>query len=393
MKLKSLLFLSSLALASLASADVHVICRLAPGAPADLVGATYGLTVLDTTGGAPFVLFSAVDSNTATAARNSMLSDGRVVWTEDDLPIASPEGQKGSTLPAVGDRALLQSANLLFLKQIRWSAGSSVTAGRQVRVAVLDTGLSPRIPKLWGKVVASANFVEGFGPAFDQPMGTDSNNDGISDRLTGHGSMVAGIVDQVSPLSQLIIARVADSDGNATSWRLIKGLAFAAVNGAEVANISLGTLTRIPAMTDVLDWTGSQNLTVIAAAGNNAVKDLCYPARVRNSIAVGGLNANNTKAPFSNWDRQIAVSAPAVGIASYDWTGNVCVWSGTSFSTPMVSGAVAEYLRFNVSKGTPSRINSALKSSVTNIDALNPGFRNFLGGLLDCGKLVSQARR
>ena len=205
--------------------------------------------------------------------------------------------------------------------------------------------------------------------------------------------MVAGIVDQVSPQSQLIIARVADSDGAATTWRLIKGLAFAAVNGAEIANVSLGTLSQIPAMADVIDWTTTQNLTVVAAAGNNATNDLCYPARVRNAIAVGGLTATNTRASFSNWDRKIGVSAPAVGIASYDWTGNITIWSGTSFATPMVSGAIAEYLRFSRRTGTPSRISSALKSSVTNIDALNPANRRSLGGLLDVSKLIIFANK
>ncbi len=393
MKLKSFLLFSSFALASLASADVHVICRLAPGTPANLVGASYGLALLDTTAGAPFALFSATDQTASTAARNAMLTDPRVLWSEDDNPITSPEGQKGSTLPAVGDRALLQNANSFFLKQIRWNSVAAATRGRQVRVAILDTGLSPRIPALWSKVVDSANFVEGFGGAFDQPMGVDSNRDGIADRLTGHGSMVAGIVDQISPLSQLIIARVADSDGQASTWRLIKGLAFAAASGAEVANVSLGTLTQIPAMADVIDWTTTQSMTVVGAAGNNGVRGLCYPARVRNAIAVGGLNANATKASFSNWDGHIGVSAPAVGIASYDWTGGIAVWSGTSFSTPMASGAIAEYLRFSASKGSPSRISNALRSSVANIDRLNPTYKSSLGGLLDCTKLLGLARR
>lgn len=393
MKGNIFLILGAMALASFSSADVNLICRLAPGVSATDVASSYGISVVDTTAGAPFVLFSAVDSTKSTAVRNSMLLDSRVLWSEDDTPITAPEGQKGSTLPAVGDRATLVNANQFYLRQINWNPFSASLAGRGVRVAILDTGLSAQLPALWRKVAASANFVEPGTAAIDQPLGTDSNQDGRADALTGHGSMVAGIVDQISPNSQLVIARIADSDGNATTWRLIKGLAFAATQGAEIANVSLGTLSKIPALTDVLDWTGSLNLTVVASAGNNGINDLCYPARIRNAIAVGGLGATNSKASFSNWDRQIAVSAPAIGIFSYDWNGQISYWSGTSFSAPMVSGAIAEYLRFAGTKGTPSRINNALKSSVTNIDRFNPSYKSMLGGLLDCTKLLGQARK
>lgn len=393
MKLRTLTALFGLVAAVVCHANVPFIARLADGADAYQVGAVHRVGVLEQTDQAPFVLFDAPDQASATAARALMAFDPNVIWTEDNVNLAAPEGQrKGSTLPAVGDRTSNLNANRDALSQINWNSSIASAPGRTVKVAILDTGLSPYAGSVWNKVIASENFVEAGAPAYDVPQNTDSNGDGLFDQMTGHGTMVAGIIDQVSPQSQFVVARVADSDGNSSTWRLIKGVAFAAVNGAELANVSLGTLTRIPAMTDVLDWSSTRNLTVVAAIGNNGVNDACSPARIRNAICVAGVTASNTKCSFSNWDGVCLVSAPAEGICSTDWTGGMGVWSGTSFSTPFVTGSLAEMLRRNGPRGDSSRLSSALKSTVTDISKQNPLYKSRLGGLLNVAKLMTQAR-
>lgn len=393
MKLRLLTALCGLVAASICHANVQIIARLADGAEPGQVAATYGLAVLDQTDQAPFVLFDAPDVSSATVARTLMTLDANVIWTEDNFNLAAPEGQrKGSTLPAVGDRTSNVNANRNALSQIGWTPTIASAPGRTVKVAILDTGLSPFAGAIWNKVIASANFVELTSPAYDIPQNTDSNRDRLFDQMTGHGTMVAGIVDQVSPQSQFIVVRVADSDGNSTTWRLVKGIAFATVNGAELANVSLGTLTRIPAMSDVFDWSTARNLTVVAAIGNNGIRDACSPARIRNAICVAGLTSANLKSSFSNWDSVCLASAPAEGICSTDWSGSMAVWSGTSFSTPFVTGGLAEFLRRNGSLGSSSTLSSVLKSTVTDIGKLNPLYKGRLGGLLNVAKLIQQAR-
>lgn len=377
------------ALAGAAFAQTNLICRLAPGVTPVSVAATYGIQLVDSTEGAPFAYYSLPSGVSGDGIRIRMLGDARITWADDDAGLAVPEPlKKGSTLPAIGGRSALYEANTNFLNQIHWSKSLSQGPGRPVRVAILDTGLSPFQPYLWQKVVSSLNVIEPNLPAYDIPQGQDTNDDGVLDGSTGHGTMVAGVVDQISPNSSFVIARVADSDGNASGWTLIKGLAFAVTEGAEVANVSLGTLDRIKAMTDVMEWCESNNLVVVAAIGNNNLRTACFPAGVRNAICVGGLLPNNTKAPFSNWENSCLVSAPATGIVSQDWDGHIGIWSGTSFAAPIVTGAVVEGLRRNSSFISAARVRSGLKSCGGDLDKLNPSYKGQLGKSIDFGTFV-----
>ncbi len=376
--------------AGFASAQTSIICRVTPGTNPAQIATKYGLTLQDSTSGAPFALYAATDERTL----GNLKHDPSIVWLEDDCDVVSPEDEskgkptKGGGLPAVGSRSTLQTINKNLLRQINWNKTLSLSSGRTVKLAILDTGLAPKQTTLWAKVDASMNAVEPDQPAYDIPQGTDSNGNGIVDEAVGHGTMIAGIVDQVAPQVHLVVARVADSDGSATGWRVIKGLAFAVTSGAEVANVSLGTLLEVPALSDVIDWCTENNLLVVAPIGNNGQSAACYPAKFGDVICVGGLDAVNRKAWFSNWHTSCAISAPAIGFASQFWDGSLAVWSGTSFASPVVAAAVADGLRH----GNPTNV-SNLKDAVianrTSILRLPPRYLGRLGGLIDYTKLVN----
>jgi subtilisin family serine protease len=186
-----------------------------------------------------------------------------------------------------------------------------------------------------------------------------------------------------------VIARVADSDGTATAWTVIKGLAFAVVNRAEVANISLGSVDGIPALTDVLDWCELNRLLVVSGSGNANTGRAFYPARISKVICVTGLDPDNLKAAFSNWDGKARSAAPATGIVSQWWDGHMGVWSGTSFSSPMAAGAIADCLR-RVGPNLPlGLMRDVIEQSGRNLDALNPDYSGELGTLLDVQRLNS----
>jgi len=385
--------LAALGLTVAGHADAYIISRLKPGINPKVIAKAYNITLLDYITGGPFAYFKSPTKDGADLAESQMATDPRVVWAEDDAGMQSPEPQKGSTLPAVGDRKALYDANTEFLNQITWDGKIASKPGRQVLVAILDTGLSPNQPYLWEKVDSCLNVIENGVLPYDLPHNSDTNKDGVYDGMTGHGTMVAGVLDQISPQSRFVIVRVADSDGMASAWSVIKGLAFSVKAGAEVANVSLGTLNNIPAMSDVIEWCANQNLTVVAAIGNNAKPLACYPARISKAICVGGLLPNSTKAPFSNWSGVCLVSAPATGIVSQDWTGKMANWSGTSFSTPMVSGTIAEALRINTTKAVaPSRMRANIKRNGNSLDSINPSFAGKLGTLLDFSRFITNFR-
>lgn len=386
--------LAALTLPNLAGAEALLIARLQPNVSAAAMARKYAITLKDTTSGAPFALYSVATQSLADQMAAKMERDtANFAWVEDDDDISSPEGlarafpKKGGGLPAVGDRYALQTINKGLLDEIAWSPALANANGRAVRLAILDNGVSPKAKAIWMKVEASANYVEAGQAAYDIPRKVDSNKNGIVDEAVGHGTMVAGLVDQVAPKVRLVVARVADSDGNATAWTVIKGLAFAVTSGAEVANVSLGSWTEVPALSDTLDWCEEKKLLVVAAIGNNGAKGACYPAIISNCVCVGGLNPDATKASFSNWSSTCDVSAPATGVASQYWDGELAVWSGTSFSTPLVSAAVADILRRIPNPG-PNQLRKALTKSVDSLNTINPAYKGQLGGLLDIVRLA-----
>lgn len=392
-RIRNLKLWTTLALACSAvfcCADTQLIVRLQPNADASLLARKYGISLQGQTANAPFALYGISASLDAGKIEAAIQADSAVVWAEEDEGVGTSDCQsaiKGSGIPAIGGRSLLYKINGGLLSQINWSSKLAASPGRTVRIAIIDTGLSVNQKALWEKVDASANFVEN-GVANDGPNNTDTNGNGIIDEGAGHGTMIAGIIDEIAPQTRFVIARSADSDGMATLWTVIEGLAFAASSGAEVANLSLGTPNSLSALPDVIDWCESQNMMVVSGIGNNGTRDALFPARYSKVICVAGLNPDSTKAYFSNFDSKTNSACPATGIVSEWWDGHLGVWSGTSFSSPMVAAAIADCLRRRSPIAT-SRIRNLIKDSGRNIDGLNRPFQGQLGTLLDIQRLDS----
>ena len=383
---------ASVAFAAVASqAQELIIAQMKLGVhPA--VGTRYGLRIVDHTQPAPFVLYRTPAGSDLHAIQAQMRLDGNYVFAEDDDTLTYPEGHsggKGGTVAAIMTRESVYQQNSAMLTQINFNPATTQGPGRVLRVAILDTGLSAQQPELWGRVYRSFNAVEPDKPAYDRAWNKDTNANGAPDEALGHGTMVAGLVYQMSPKSQLVIARVADSDGVSSAWNLTKGLAFAAVQGAELVNISLGSLERIPAISDVLDWTETQGMQIVAPIGNNNQRTALSPAEISKVICVAGVTSTDTKAAFSNWAGTTDLAAPATGIKSYWWNGQMGIWSGTSFAAPLVTGSLAEALRKR-SKLTPAKIRDAVEDSGDNINPKNPSFKDELGTRLNFGKLIQR---
>ena len=391
-----LAFVTLSALVALGRGETQLIARLQDGIDPAEVASSDGVILRDRTPNAPFALFAVRPTDDSASAQARLVADPRVVWAEDNVDMDAPETDtqksgKGGSMSVIGDRAALQNRNFKALSQISFSPFLANSPGRAVRIAILDTGLSRLQTALWNKTDAFIDAVTPGGNANDTITGTDSNGNGVKDEGVGHGTMVAGIIDQVAPQVHFVIARVADSDGRASAWTLTQGLAFAVVSKAEVANISMGSSSRVAAMTDVAEWCETNGLLIVAAIGNASQNGAYYPARVSKVLCVSGLNSDNTKATFSNWDGACSGAAPAVGIASQWWDGNIAVWSGTSFAAPFVSGAIADCLR-RTGPVAPRSFLKLVNVSGTNIDKVNGAYKKMLGTLLNIVRLDGSLR-
>jgi subtilisin family serine protease len=238
-----------------------------------------------------------------------------------------------------------------------WAAGFD---GTGIKVAVLDTGIDTTHPDLDnGKVVAEDNF---------------SDDPDTADHF-GHGTHVASIVagkgvgsptprKGVAPGASLINAKVLNSSGNGTFDQIIAGLEWAADQGAQVANMSLGTQSPSDGSNDPLieavdSISKSANMLIVVAAGNLGSADatITSPGWADEALTVGAVDKKDALAGFSSRGPRLGdfgvkpdITAPGVDIIAARAAGtnlgpivdgNYQQLSGTSMATPHVAGAAA----------------------------------------------------
>lgn len=256
-----------------------------------------------------------------------------------------------------------------------------------VDIAILDTGIESTHPDLNVNHAMSVGFyysIEGHGPKQRQVL-KQSNDVAYWTDPHGHGTFVAGVAGAIdndtgvvgaAPGARLTSVRVLTGENGQGTWaEVIAGLDYVAANSDtfEVANMSIGSVSRYEPVNDAVANTTAAGVVVVVAGGNHG--DDAYnhsPASSPSAITVsaladsdglpGGLGpdtseasagsewedrtmgADDTLAVFSNYGPLIDVAAPGVDIFSTWLDGGYVVKSGTSAAAPHVAGAVALYL-------------------------------------------------
>ena len=218
---------------------------------------------------------------------------------------------------------------------------------RQVIVAVVDTGVQSRHPFLRNRVMSGWCSIHNSATYYD---------------VSSHGTHVAGvIVDATQGLDvQILPVRVFDSNVGGTALSLANGIIWAA-SRADVINVSAGGRSHYRYYIHHAVWYAmSRNITVIAAAGNNATNARYYtPGNTPGIITVAATDINNNPAHFTNWGSNITLSAPGVRINSPSTNGGFVHMNGTSMSAPHVAAAAAMYIMINPGI-SPSNMQAAL---------------------------------
>ncbi|HWI48807.1 MAG TPA: S8 family serine peptidase, partial [Rummeliibacillus sp.] len=115
----------------------------------------------------------------------------------------------------------------------------------------------------------------------------------------------------------------------------------------------------------------------VATAGNDGIgKDVEYPAKYNQVIAVSSVDENNQISYFSNTGSKVEFTAPGSDIYSLGLHSNIAQDSGTSFSTPHVTGFLAL-----LKQQYPDYSNEQLRKILRNytIDLGNKGKDSYYG--------------
>jgi subtilisin family serine protease len=181
---------------------------------------------------------------------------------------------------------------------------------------------------------------------------------------SGHGTFAAGVARCMAPGAEITVSNVAFVAGSVLESDLIPGLTAALGRGVDIFHVCVACTSRhdFPLIA-FREWLGQLRRygggVCVAAAGNSGLRRLTWPAAFTDVVAVGALGGDwRGRATFSNFGPWVDVYAPgrdiinAFPVGEYtcqvfpyqDQVRNfygMAKWSGTSFSTPIVTGLIA----------------------------------------------------
>ena len=197
---------------------------------------------------------------------------------------------------------------------------------------------------------------------------------------SGHGTRVAGIVAArvdnavgivgVAPDTKLMALRsgirLQSGGGFFEEDDLAAAILYAVENGADVINMSWGSVERAFLIQDAIRYAAARGCVLVAAAGNEGGRGLFYPAALDETIAVAATNQNDTATIFSSRGPALDLSAPGINILSTLPGGGYSFGSGTSFAAPHISGLVALLLSRHPEL-TPDQVRTLLSTATVDL--------------------------
>jgi hypothetical protein len=250
--------------------------------------------------------------------------------------------------------------------------------GKGVTIAVLDTAIDPH--RAFSTRIRLIDLVNPNSPPGDS---------------RGHGTAVASVIagshaltPGVAPAADLLSIRVANDGGLSDSFLLAKGIYTAIDNGADLVNISMGSAGDSGIVRRAVEAAAAQGILIIAAAGNNGIDRVAYPAANQGVIAVGAVDATGSHLAFSNTGTEIDIAAPGLDVNAA-WTDDAAVRvTGTSFSAPVVTGTIAAVMSGAAGASQTARQAWETIRTVLN-DSGAPGTDQAIGaGMPDIGRVL-----
>lgn len=370
------------------------VLELLPGVDIQTILDRYGFTLLDSIPSRNIHLVSFQPALTDEQFEQLFLGDADIDHSELNFDTGDSGPSTGSLFFGV--------APAEFSSQPVWGTlgvdvAHSVATGAGTTIAVIDTGIDTTNPMFLGKIhPAATSFIGSPTDIQDVGNGINDDNEGLIDEMVGHGTWVSGITLMVAPDATLMPIRTLNDEGFSNAFTLAKAIYYALDNGADVINLSLGSVAQVRLVERAVDDAAALGVIVVAAAGNHAIPNPEFPAANNKCAGIAAVQLDGVIAPFSNYDadgggRTILLSAPGVDIIG-PIPGGYGQADGTSASVPLVAGTAA----LLIEKGTVRRwsdFEEMAKKTSIDIRGLNPNLPgNALGeGMLDVLAAVNWA--
>lgn len=235
------------------------------------------------------------------------------------------------------------------------SAYQAGATGRGITAAVIDSGIDTVSAEFAGRISAASQDVAG--------------NRGVKD-TSGHGTAVTAVIAAARNNANIVgmafdatilslrtdepgsCARTGEDEGCAhLTSDIARAIDIAVANNARVINISLGGSAASSSLRAAIGRASRAGVVVVISAGNDSEANPDPLAQVALTseanglvIIAGSVGANDALSDFSNMAgiaQNVYITALGERVRSFDHEAKNFLYSGTSFSAPQVSGAVA----------------------------------------------------
>jgi subtilisin family serine protease len=381
-------------------------------------------------------LDGSVGQNFLVTSSNNLLANiinGGVTLVESLLGIVSVEADRLLPIPHPSlnsiPSGLYDTAPVDYYGAVVWHGYAAQPAAQIIRlqdaqngfriggtgiVAVIDTGVDVSHPVLHSVLLPGYDFtrnqpgasewldVSGMQNGYvdtntqnQQPGYVQQSTAAVLDQSTaavldggpysafGHGTMTTGLVHLVAPQAKILPLKAFSSNGVGYLSNIVAALYYAVQHRANVINMSFDLSSSSPSLTQAAAYANKAGVVLVAAAGNESTSAPVYPAALNNYV-VGIASTTNwdSRSSFSNYGvTDVWIAAPGENIISTFPGGTYASASGTSFSSPMVAGAVALMLN-----AKPSLNQNQAADSLSHAIKLTPDLNH---GRLDVYQAVS----
>ncbi|MEU6081399.1 S8 family peptidase [Streptomyces sp. NPDC047108] len=233
--------------------------------------------------------------------------------------------------------------------------------GKGTTIAVLDTGVDQTHPDLAGQEIAEKNFSDASDSKDRYGHGTH-----VASISAGTGAKSSGKYKGVAPGARLLDGKVLNDEGSGEDSGIIAGLEWAAGQGADIVNLSLGGADSpgIDPLEETVNRLSAEKGTLfVVASGNDGEMgpgSVGSPGSADAALTVGAVDKKDKLADFSSTGPRVGdgavkpdLTAPGVDIGAAAAPGSIVAGegtpvadgyvaiSGTSMATPHVAGAAA----------------------------------------------------
>jgi serine protease len=287
----------------------------------------------------------------------------------------------------------LYSSKQWHLKRVGAETAWGYSCGQGITVAVIDTGVAcfDKGPFTRGTDLAGTRCEGGWNFVDDNAQAADDH---------GHGTHVAGTIAQTTNngvgtaglayCATLMPIKVLSKQGFGTVANVAEGIRFAADEGAQIINMSLGGPIKSQILEDAVKHAISKGVLIVAAAGNSG-KKVGWPAAYPGVVAVSATDDKDKIAWFSSRGPEVVLSAPGVGVTQQ----TVCnggkdkceifgTFNGTSMASPHVAGVAALVESMGVTDA------DALRDALTSTARAKDDKNLYGAGIVEAGAAASR---